>query len=71
VPGRGDEAFHAAVERAAAEHRHAMATLETRGREETAATVRRFRESRQILADRLTAHPSWPATTGMPACSCW
>jgi hypothetical protein len=55
MPARGDELtddFHAAVEQAAAEYRAAKATLETRGQQETAAAVHRFRETWQGINER-------------------
>jgi hypothetical protein len=53
---RSDELaeFHAAVERATAEHRAAMTTLETSGQQETAAAVQRFRQTWQALNERFT-----------------
>ena len=52
--------FRAAVDAAASQYRVAMNTLETSGREQTAAEIRRFRESWQAIVDRYGAHP--PAT---------
>jgi hypothetical protein len=52
---RGD--FRAAVDAAASQYRAAMNTLEISGREQTAAEVRRFRESWQAIVDRYGAHP--------------
>jgi hypothetical protein len=44
--------FHAAVERASERYRIALQTLESRGREETASAVHRFRDAWQAVADR-------------------
>jgi hypothetical protein len=54
LPARADELadFQAAIAQASAQYRVAMTTLETRGREETAAAVQRFRESWQVVSDR-------------------
>ena len=59
---RGDELadFHAAVEQATAEYRVAMATLETRSQEETAAAVQRFRQSWQAINERFTKNRPAP-----------
>ena len=45
--------FAAAVERAAAQYHFALRTLESAGREQTAAEVRLFRQEWQSLIDRL------------------
>ena len=45
--------FAAALERAAAQYHFALRAVETRGREETAAEVRLFRQEWQGLIDRL------------------
>jgi hypothetical protein len=59
----GDRAdFHAAVERASEQYRVALQTLESRGREETAAAVREFREAWQAVIDRFEKNP--PAGAG-------
>ena len=60
LPGRGDELadFHAAVERASAQYRIAVTTLETRGQEETAAAVHRFREAWQEIIERFNQNRS-------------
>ena len=54
APGRADELadFHAAVEHAAVEYRMLTATLATRGQEETAAAVHRFRQAWQAINER-------------------
>lgn len=44
--------FHAAVEQATIEYQIAMRTLETRGQDETAAAVHRFRASWQAIGER-------------------
>jgi hypothetical protein len=51
---RADELadFHAAVIEAAAQYRVALTTLETSGRDETAAEVRRFRQAWQAVIER-------------------
>jgi hypothetical protein len=55
LPASADDLsdFAAAVERAAAQYHFALRTLETSGRDETAAEVRLFRQEWQHLADRL------------------
>jgi hypothetical protein len=45
-----------ALERAAAQYHHALRTLETAGRDETAAEVRLFRRAWQTVIDRLDNH---------------
>jgi hypothetical protein len=59
APGRADELadFHAAVAQASAQYRIAMATLEARGRDETAAAVHQFRQAWQTIIDRFGANP--------------
>jgi hypothetical protein len=59
LPGRTDDLadFHAAVAQASAQYRIAMSTLETRGRDEAAAAVHRFREAWQSIIDRFGANP--------------
>jgi len=59
APGRADDLadFHAAVERAAGQYRVALQVLETRGREETAAAVHRFRAAWQDVIDRFEKNP--------------
>ena len=47
--------FDGALEETSAEYQTAMRTLETRGREETAAAVHRLRQSFQQLAERFAA----------------
>ncbi len=47
--------FDGALEETSAEYQTAMRTLETRGREETAAAVHRLRQSFQHLAERFAA----------------
>jgi hypothetical protein len=56
---RADELadFHAAVAIASAEYHAMLQTLDTRGREETAAAVGRFRQTWQSVADRFAARP--------------
>jgi hypothetical protein len=49
--------FHAAVAIASAEYRAMLQTLDTRGREETAAAVGRFRQTWQAVADRFAERP--------------
>jgi hypothetical protein len=49
--------FHQAVERAAGEYRSARQILETRGREETAAAVQRFRAAWQAVIDQFEKNP--------------
>lgn len=58
LPAAADELadFHAAVELAASEYHAALHTLDTRGREETAAAVSRFRQSWQVVIDRYADH---------------
>jgi hypothetical protein len=56
--------FRAALDAAASQYRVAMDTLETSGRDETAAEVRRFRQSWQAIAERFGAAPPLPATKG-------
>ena len=53
-PGHADELaeFHGLVEQASAQYRIAMTTLETRGQDETAAAVVRFREAWQAIFER-------------------
>jgi hypothetical protein len=57
--GRSEELadFHAAVQRATAQYRIAIATLKTRSREETSAAVLRFRESWQSIIDQFGKNP--------------
>ncbi|MCC6779225.1 MAG: hypothetical protein IT537_21785 [Hyphomicrobiales bacterium] len=64
APSRSDELadFHAAVTEATAYYRVAMSTLETGGREETSASVHRFRASWQALVDRFSKHRPEPFT---------
>ncbi len=59
VAGRADDLadFHTAVEHAAGQYRVALQTLETRGREETAAAVHRFRAAWQDVIDRFEKNP--------------
>jgi hypothetical protein len=66
MPAGADEVtdFRAALDTAASQYRLAMDTLETRGREETAAEVRRFRQSWQAIAERFGAAPPLPVTKG-------
>ena len=54
VPAPADDLadLHTAVEQASAQYRVAMATLETRGREETTAAVQQFRQAWQSIIDR-------------------
>lgn len=55
--GAGERAeFDAAVTQATAQYRIALKTLETRGREETAAEVARFRESFAAVIERFDAN---------------
>jgi hypothetical protein len=49
--------FHRAIEHAADEYGVAVQTLETRGREETAAAVHRFRAAWQAVIDRFEKNP--------------
>jgi aminoglycoside/choline kinase family phosphotransferase len=57
--GAGERAeFDAAVAQATAQYRVALKTLETRGREETAAEVARFRAAFQQVIDRFDANRS-------------
>jgi hypothetical protein len=49
--------FADAVERAELQYRLALRTLETSGREQTAAEVRAFRDALQDAIARLDAHP--------------
>jgi hypothetical protein len=48
--------FHAAVKVATFEYRAALETLDTRGRDETAAAVARFRKSWQVVTDLYADH---------------
>jgi hypothetical protein len=59
---RSDEVadFHAAVEQAAADYRVAMATLETRSQQETAAAVQRLRRVWQAINERFGKHRPAP-----------
>lgn len=51
--GAGELAdFRAAMDEVSAQHRLALATLETSGQQETAAQVHRFRQSWQQIVDR-------------------
>jgi hypothetical protein len=54
APARTDDLtdFHAAVAQASAQYRITMATLETRGRDETAAAVHQLRQAWQSIIDR-------------------
>ena len=54
VPAPADDLadLHTAVKQASAQYRVAMATLETRGREETTAAVQQFRQAWQSIFDR-------------------
>jgi hypothetical protein len=55
--GAGERAeFDAAVAQATAQYRIALKTLETRGREETAAEVARFRAAFQDVIERFDAN---------------
>jgi len=54
------EDFHAAVAEATEDYNAAMATLETRGQEETAAAVQRFRQSWQAINERFGRHRPAP-----------
>jgi hypothetical protein len=56
-PVSGDELadFHAAVQDATVAYDRAMATLETRGQDETAAAVHRLRAAWQTIAERFGA----------------
>jgi len=62
------ETFAGAWQETSTEYQAALRTLETRGREETAAAVHRLRQSFQQLAERfvadrpphLAADPEWP-----------
>jgi hypothetical protein len=64
LPLRADELseFRAALDDAQTRYRVAMTTLETRGREETAAEVRRFRQTWQAVIDWFDARR--PASLG-------
>jgi hypothetical protein len=57
-PAAADERaeLQAAIQQAAAQYRVALQTLETRGREETAAEVARFRMAFQAVIDRFDAN---------------
>jgi hypothetical protein len=59
TPVRADDLadFKVAVEQAATDYRAAMTTLQSRGREETAAAVHRLRAAWQDLTDRYAARP--------------
>jgi hypothetical protein len=65
TPVRADDLadFNAAVEQAVSDYRAAMATLQSRGREETAAAVHRLRAAWQDLTERYAARPP-PAFAG-------
>jgi hypothetical protein len=52
--------FHGLVERATAQYRVAMTTLETQGQAETAAAVHRFREAWQEILERFGKEPPAP-----------
>jgi hypothetical protein len=54
------EDFHAAVADAIADYNAAVAILETRSQEETAAAVQRFRQSWQAINDRFGRHRPAP-----------
>jgi hypothetical protein len=55
--GAGERAdFDAAVNQATAQYRIALKTLDTRGREETAAEVARFREAFHAVVERFDAN---------------
>lgn len=56
APADDLEQFTAAVEQAELQYRVALRTLETSGREETAAEVRLFRQAWQQVIDRLDNH---------------
>jgi hypothetical protein len=58
LPAAADELaeFHAAVDRATADYRAALQTLDTRGRDETASAVSRFRRSWQAVIDHFSGH---------------
>lgn len=47
--------FQAALAHASAQYHTALATIATRGRDESAAEVRHFREAWQIVVDRFSA----------------
>jgi len=60
VSARADDIadFHAALERASDQYRIALRTLDTQGREETAAAVHRFRAAWQAVIDRFEKNPA-------------
>jgi hypothetical protein len=55
VAAADPKGFDAAVEQTSAHYQDAMRTIETRGREETAAAVHRLRQSFQETAERFAA----------------